>query len=57
MALVSAGRLNKQIAGEIGISEVTLKIHRGNVIRKMQAKSSAELVLTTDKLKIHSDKT
>ena len=57
MALVSAGRLNKQIAGEIGISEVTLKIHRGNVIRKMQAKSSAELVLMTDKLKIHSDKT
>ena len=46
-----------QIAGEIGVSEVTLKILRGNIMRKMQAKSLAELVLMADTLKIQSDKT
>jgi FixJ family two-component response regulator len=44
MALVTAGLLNKQIAGKVGISEVTVKIHRGNVMRKMGAKSLADLV-------------
>jgi DNA-binding CsgD family transcriptional regulator len=44
MALVVAGLLNKQIAGELGISEITVKAHRGRVMRKMQADSLAGLV-------------
>jgi FixJ family two-component response regulator len=44
MALVTAGLMNKQIAGEIGVSEITVKFHRGNVMRKMGARSLAELV-------------
>jgi FixJ family two-component response regulator len=44
MQLVTGGRLNKQIAGQLGISEVTVKIHRGNVMKKMQAESAAALV-------------
>jgi FixJ family two-component response regulator len=50
MALVTAGLMNKQIAGEIGVSEVTVKLHRGNVMRKMGAKSLAELVRMADAL-------
>jgi FixJ family two-component response regulator len=52
MALAVTGRLNKQIAAEIGISENTVKIHRGNVIRKMGAASLVELVLMAEKLSI-----
>jgi|tagenome__1003787_1003787.scaffolds.fasta_scaffold20551866_2 FixJ family two-component response regulator len=44
MALVVAGLLNKQIAGELGISEITVKAHRGKVMRKMKAESVADLV-------------
>ena len=44
MKMVTVGRMNKQIAGEIGVSEVTVKFHRGNIMRKMGAKSVAELV-------------
>ncbi|HVJ55014.1 MAG TPA: LuxR C-terminal-related transcriptional regulator [Aliidongia sp.] len=44
MALVAAGLMNKQIAGRLGISEITVKIHRGNLMRKMQAQSLADLV-------------
>jgi FixJ family two-component response regulator len=44
MALVTAGLMNKQIAAEIGVSEITVKFHRGNVMRKMNARSLADLV-------------
>ena len=44
MGLVVSGRLNKQVGGELGISEITVKAHRGKLMRKMQAGSFAELV-------------
>jgi FixJ family two-component response regulator len=52
MALVVSGMLNKQIASEVGASEATVKIHRGNVMRKMQAGSVVDLVRMADKLKL-----
>jgi FixJ family two-component response regulator len=52
MGLVVSGRLNKQIASEIGASEATVKIHRGNLMQKMQAGSLIELVRMADKLKL-----
>jgi FixJ family two-component response regulator len=50
MKLVVAGRVNKQIAAELGLSVVTVKVHRGQVMRKMLAKSVAELVRMADRL-------
>ena len=50
MAYVTGGLLNKQVAAEIGITENTVKVHRGNVTRKMGAKSLAELVRMADLL-------
>jgi FixJ family two-component response regulator len=44
MALVASGHLNKQIAAELEVSEVTVKVHRGQIMRKMQARSLPELV-------------
>jgi FixJ family two-component response regulator len=52
MALVVSGLLNKQIASEIGISEATVKIHRGNMMQKMHVGSVIELVRMADKLKL-----
>lgn len=50
MALVIVGRLNKQIAADLGVSEVTVKVHRGQIMRKMRAKSLPELVRMGDLL-------
>jgi FixJ family two-component response regulator len=52
MGLVTAGLMNKQIAAEIGVSEITVKVHRGNVMRKMEARSLADLVRMADALAI-----
>jgi len=50
MALVSTGLMNKQIAAEIGVTEITVKFHRGNVMRKMGARTLADLVRMADSL-------
>jgi FixJ family two-component response regulator len=52
LALVVAGLLNKQIAGELGTTEMTIKAHRGHLMRKMHAASLADLVRMAEKLKI-----
>ena len=50
MALVVSGRLNKQVGGELGISEITVKAHRGQVMRKMKADSLPNLVTMAERL-------
>lgn len=52
LALVVAGLLNKQIAGELGTTELTIKVHRGRVMHKMHAASLADLVRMAEKLEI-----
>jgi FixJ family two-component response regulator len=54
MQQVVSGLLNKQVAGELKISEFTVKVHRGQVMRKMRADSLADLVRMADKLGIRS---
>ena len=56
MAMVVTGRLNKQIAFDIGISEITVKVHRGQVMRKMEAASLPDLARMADKLNITTEK-
>ena len=56
MALVVAGRLNKQIAYEIGVSEITVKVHRAQVMRKMQASSLPDLARMADSLNLTREK-
>jgi FixJ family two-component response regulator len=56
MLLVTSGLLNKQIAHELGISEVTVKVHRGNMMKKMGGKSLVDLVRMADILGLHQQK-
>jgi FixJ family two-component response regulator len=53
--LVTRGRLNKQIAGDLGIAEKTVKIHRGRMMRKMGVRTLADLVQLADRLKIAAE--
>ena len=55
LPLVSSGLLNKQAAAELGVSEVTLQVHRSRIMRKMEASSLAELVRIAEKLRINSN--
>ena len=52
LARVAEGRLNKQIAGELGVTETTVKVHRSNMMRKMEAASVPQLCRMVDKLKL-----
>ena len=56
MFLVTAGRLNKQIASDVGITESTVKVHRTNLMRKMKARSLPELSRMADTLKLAPEK-
>jgi FixJ family two-component response regulator len=56
MGLVTAGLMNKQIAGKIGLSEITVKVHRGNVMRKMNARSLADLVRMAEAMGVRRTK-
>ena len=50
IGFVTAGLMNKQIAAELGVSEITVKVHRGSVMKKMKARSLADLVRMADAL-------
>ena len=56
LALVASGLMNKQIAAEIGLAEITVKIHRGHIMKKMGARSLADLIRTAETLGIHRAK-
>jgi FixJ family two-component response regulator len=55
-SLVTTGLMNKQIAGELGLSEITVKLHRGNVMKKMGARSLADLVRLADAVGVRRSK-
>ena len=56
MIEVARGRLSKQIAGDIGISETTVKVHRSNLMRKLKVRSLTESARIADKLKLEQQK-
>ena len=56
LALVASGLMNKQIAAELGLAEITVKIHRGHIMKKMGARSLADLVRKAETLGIHRSK-
>jgi FixJ family two-component response regulator len=56
MALVTTGLMNKQVAGRLGLSEITVKIHRGHAMKKMNARSLADLVRMAESLGLHQPK-
>ena len=56
LGLVTAGLMNKQVAAELGVSEITIKVHRGNVMKRMGARSLADLVRMADALGIRQAK-
>jgi FixJ family two-component response regulator len=56
LALVSSGLMNKQIAAELGLAEITVKIHRGHVMKKMGARSLADLLRKAERLGVRRDK-
>jgi FixJ family two-component response regulator len=55
--LVSTGLMNKQVAAELGLAEITVKLHRGHIMRKMAAKSLADLVRMAETLGLRRTKT
>jgi FixJ family two-component response regulator len=56
MTLVVSGLMNKQIAGQLGVTEITVKVHRGHMMRKMKARSVIDLVAMADRIGIHRPK-
>ena len=56
ISLVASGLMNKQVAARLGVTEITVKVHRGNVMRKMGARSLAELVRMSDALELKPEK-
>jgi FixJ family two-component response regulator len=56
LALVSSGLMNKQIAAELGLAEITVKIHRGHIMKKMAARSLADLLRKAETLGVRRNK-
>jgi len=56
LALVASGLMNKQVAAELGLAEITVKIHRGHIMKKMGARSLADLIRTAETLGIRRPK-
>ena len=56
IGLITAGLMNKQVAGEMGVTEMTVKIHRGHIMRKMQARSLADLVRMAEALGVRRER-